>query len=104
MDYKELEERLNFITHYIGTGMAIAGCVALIVHAVRTGRVDYIVGSGIFYLLDFYKKGGKIMDTESSGMQLKKQNSFITDIFSICNIFSHELLATYRSGSFVITQ
>ena len=44
------------------------------------------------------------MDTESSGMQLKKQNSFITDIFSICNIFSHELLATYRSGSFVITQ
>ncbi len=27
MDYKELEERLNFITHYIGTGMAIAGCV-----------------------------------------------------------------------------
>ena len=63
-----------------------------------------LLWSGIFYLLDFYKKGGKIMDTESSGMQLKKQNSFIIDIFSICNIFSRELLATYRSGSFVITQ
>jgi hemolysin III len=42
MEYKELEERLNFITHYIGTGMAIAGCVALIVHAVRTGKIDFI--------------------------------------------------------------
>lgn len=48
MKYEELEEKLNFITHYIGTGMAIAGCIALIVHAVKAGQIDYIVGSAIF--------------------------------------------------------
>ena len=48
MDYNKLEEKFNFITHYIGAGMAIAGCVTLIVHAVRTGYSNYIVGSSIF--------------------------------------------------------
>lgn len=48
MDYNKLEEKLNSITHYIGAGMAIAGCVSLIVHAVKTGYPSYIVGSSIF--------------------------------------------------------
>ena len=30
------------------------------------------------------------MDTESSDIQLKKQNSFIIDIFSICNYTREE--------------
>ena len=48
MDYEKLEEKLNFITHYIGAGMSIAGSVALIIHAVQTGYPSYIVGSSIF--------------------------------------------------------
>lgn len=76
MDYKELEERLNFITHYIGTGMAIAGCVALIVHAVRTGRVDYIVGSGIF-------GGALILMYSMSGTYHLLQDGKIKNIFKI---------------------
>ena len=48
MNYNRLEEKFNFITHYIGAGMAIAGCVSLIVHAVKTGYPSYIVGSAIF--------------------------------------------------------
>ncbi len=35
MNYNKLEEKFNYITHYIGAGMAIAGCVSLIVHAVK---------------------------------------------------------------------
>lgn len=48
MDCKKIEEKLNFITHYIGTGMSIAGSAALIVHAVKIGSPNYIIGSSIF--------------------------------------------------------
>lgn len=96
MDYKELEERLNFITHYIGTGMAIAGCVALIVHAVRTGRVDYIVGSGIF-------GGALILMYSMSGTYHLLQDGKIKNIFKILDHSAIYILISASYTPYILT-
>lgn len=96
MDYKELEERLNFITHYIGTGMAIAGCVALIVHAVRTGRVDYIVGSGIF-------GGALILMYSMSGTYHILQEGKIKNIFKILDHSAIYILISASYTPYILT-
>lgn len=96
MDYKELEERLNFITHYIGTGMAIAGCVALIVHAVRTGRVDYIVGSGIF-------GGALILMYSMSGTYHLLQEGKIKNIFKILDHSAIYILISASYTPYILT-
>lgn len=96
MDYKELEERLNFITHYIGAGMAIAGCVALIVHAVRTGRVDYIVGSGIF-------GGALILMYSMSGTYHILQEGKIKNIFKILDHSAIYILISASYTPYILT-
>lgn len=96
MDHKELEERLNFITHYIGTGMAIAGCVALIVHAVRTGKIDYIVGSGIF-------GGALILMYSMSGTYHLLQEGKIKNIFKILDHSAIYILISASYTPYILT-
>lgn len=96
MNYKELEERLNFITHYIGTGMAIAGCVALIVHAVRTGKIDYIVGSGIF-------GGALILMYSMSGTYHLLQEGKIKSIFKILDHSAIYILISASYTPYILT-
>ena len=104
MKYEELEEKLNFITHYIGTGMAIAGCIALIVHAVKAGQIDYIVGSAIF-------GGALILMYSMSGTYHLLEGGKIKRIFKILDhsaiyilisaSYTPYLLTAFLSSSFL---
>lgn len=42
------EEYLNAITHYIGAGIAFLGLFILIVHSIKIGEKNYIIGCIIF--------------------------------------------------------
>ena len=46
--YSKREELLNAATHGVGTLLAVAGTIALIVAATRTGSTTAVVSSAIF--------------------------------------------------------
>lgn len=76
--------------------MAIAGCVALIVHAVRTGRVDYIVGSGIF-------GGALILMYSMSGTYHILQEGKIKNIFKILDHSAIYILISASYTPYILT-